>query len=61
MPLPINIQDLLSGHVVEWDRLEFKEGWNPEETIHTMDQVGTKIGTMSKFYLNAWKPKSYWK
>ena len=36
MPLPINIQDLLSGHVVEWDRLEFKEGWNPEETIHTI-------------------------
>ena len=36
MPLPINIKDLLSGHVVEWDRLEFKEGWNPEETIHTI-------------------------
>lgn len=36
MPLPININDLLSGHVVEWDRLEFKEGWNPEETIHTI-------------------------
>ena len=36
MPLPISIKDLLSGHVVEWDRLEFKEGWNPEETIHTI-------------------------
>lgn len=45
MPLPINIKDLLSGHVVEWDRLEFKEGWYSEETIHTMNQVGTKSGT----------------
>jgi ATP-dependent DNA helicase RecG len=30
MPLPINIQDLFTGRVVEWERLEFKEGWNPE-------------------------------
>lgn len=36
MPLPINIDDLLSGHVVEWDRLEFKEGWNPEAAIKSM-------------------------
>jgi ATP-dependent DNA helicase RecG len=36
MPLPINIKQLLTGHVVEWDRLEFKEGWNPQETIQTI-------------------------
>lgn len=36
MPLPVNIDDLLSGHVVEWDRLEFKEGWNPEAAIKSM-------------------------
>lgn len=47
MPLPINIKDLLSGHVVEWDRLEFKEGWNPEETILTMNQVRHQVGTKS--------------
>ena len=33
MPLPINIHDLLTGQVVEWDRLEFKEGWNPLEAV----------------------------
>lgn len=29
MALPINIEELLSGRVVETERLEFKEGWNP--------------------------------
>lgn len=36
MPLPINIQDLFTGRVVEWERLEFKEGWNPESVLHTL-------------------------
>ena len=28
MSLPININDLLHGKSVEWERLEFKTGWN---------------------------------
>ena len=36
MSLPINIKDLIQGHSVEWERLEFKRGWNPEGIIHTM-------------------------
>ncbi len=34
--LPINIKDLLKGKPVEWERLEFKEGWNPLDTLHTI-------------------------
>jgi ATP-dependent DNA helicase RecG len=30
MHLPINIDDVLHGQTVEWERLEFKQGWNPE-------------------------------
>ncbi len=30
MPLHINIEDLLSAKTVESDRIEFKEGWNPD-------------------------------
>lgn len=30
MPLPINISDLLKGRIIEHDRIEFKEGWNPD-------------------------------
>jgi ATP-dependent DNA helicase RecG len=36
MPLPIHIPDLFTGSVVEWERLEFKEGWNPEAALHTL-------------------------
>ncbi len=36
MPLPINIDDLLHGKAVEWERLEFKQGWNPLDTLHTL-------------------------
>jgi ATP-dependent DNA helicase RecG len=36
MPLPINIQDLFTGRVVEWERLEFKEGWNPEVVVRSI-------------------------
>lgn len=30
MPLPININQLINGSTVEWERIEFKEGWNLE-------------------------------
>ena len=36
MPLPIKIDDVLHGQTVEWERLEFKQGWNPEAVVHTM-------------------------
>ncbi|MFH1664848.1 MAG: Fic family protein [Candidatus Omnitrophota bacterium] len=36
MNLPINIDDLLTARTVEWERLEFKEGWNPEAVLHSL-------------------------
>lgn len=36
MPLTLNINDLLTGQVVEWDRLEFKKGWNPLEAVQAI-------------------------
>ena len=36
MKLPINIDDLLNARTVEWERLEFKAGWNPKAVLHTM-------------------------
>jgi len=36
MRLPINIDDVLHGQTVEWERLELKQGWNPEAVLHTM-------------------------
>ncbi len=34
--LPINIDDILSGKAVEWERIEFKAGWNLFLTLHTI-------------------------
>ena len=36
MALPINIDELLTGQIVEWERIEFREGWNPERTLRTI-------------------------
>lgn len=34
--LRISIPDILHGKTVEWERLEFKQGWNPEAVLHTI-------------------------
>jgi ATP-dependent DNA helicase RecG len=36
MSLPINIDEILRGRLVERERLEFKEGWNPEAVLRTV-------------------------
>ncbi len=36
MNLPININQLLHGKAVEWERLEFKAGWNPEVILRSI-------------------------
>src|ERR1035437_962961 len=36
MALPVNIEELVHGNTVEWERLEFKQGWNPEDIIHSV-------------------------
>lgn len=36
MPLPINIDDLINGTTVEWERIEFKESWNDLDILHTI-------------------------
>ena len=34
--LPISLKELIHGHAVEWERIEFKEGWNPEVILHSI-------------------------
>jgi len=36
MALPINIEEMLTGQTVEWERIEFKAGWNPEKILQTI-------------------------
>ena len=51
MALPINLEQLLSGHVVEWARLEFKRGWNPEDAIHTICAFANDLDNWGGGYL----------
>jgi ATP-dependent DNA helicase RecG len=34
--IPLKLETLLSGRVVEQDRVEYKKGWNPNEVIRTV-------------------------
>jgi predicted HTH transcriptional regulator len=36
MALPVNIDDLVNHRKVEWARIEYKEGWNPEKVLHSL-------------------------
>lgn len=36
MAIPTNIKTLLSGGVVEWARIEFKETWNAEASLKSV-------------------------
>ena len=51
MALPINIQDLIHGRSIEWERLEFKEGWNPESVIHSMCAFANDLNNWGGGYI----------
>lgn len=51
MALPINIDELLHGNAVEWDRIELKKGWNPEDIIHTLCAYANDINNWDGGYI----------
>jgi len=51
MALPINIDELINGRIVEWDRIEFKKGWNPKAIIHTMSAFANDINDWGGGYI----------
>lgn len=51
MSLPINIEQLLEGNIVEWERLDFKAGWNPEDVMHTMCAFANDIHNWGGGYI----------
>jgi len=51
MALPINIDNLLTGQIVEWERLEFKAGWNPEKILHTICAFSNDINNWGGGYI----------
>jgi ATP-dependent DNA helicase RecG len=51
MPLPINIKELIHGRAVEWERIEFKAGWNPVNTLHTICAFANDISNWGGGYI----------
>ncbi|MEI6386493.1 MAG: RNA-binding domain-containing protein [Spirochaetota bacterium] len=51
MPLPIDIDALLHGTSVEWERLEFKTGWNPLAVLHTLCAFANDFHNLGGGYL----------
>ena len=51
MALPVNIQQLISGQIVEWERLDFKRGWNPEDVLHTICAFANDIHNRGGGYI----------
>lgn len=51
MALPINIKELVHGKVVEWERLEFKAGWNPEHILHSICAFANDINNWGGGYI----------
>jgi ATP-dependent DNA helicase RecG len=41
--LSINIKELVHVKVMEWERLEFKPCWNPEDILHSICAFATDI------------------
>jgi len=51
MALPININQLINGKIVEWDRIEFKKGWNPKDVLHTTCAYANDINNWGGGYI----------
>ncbi len=51
MALPVNIDDLIHGQTVEWERIEFKEDWNPVPVIHSICAFANDINNWGGGYI----------
>lgn len=49
--IPLKIEILLEGQVVEQNRVEYKEGWNPGDIIHTICAFANDYDNVNGGYL----------
>jgi len=49
--IPLKIDTLLAGRVVEQNRVEYKEGWNPNDIIHTICAFANDYNNINGGYL----------
>ena len=51
MSLPTNVNELINGRIVEWARIEFKRGWNPDSGAKTITAFANDIDNLGGGYL----------
>lgn len=51
MPLPINIQELIAGRIVESERIEYKEGWNPGSVYRSICAFANDFSNIGGGYI----------
>lgn len=51
MAIPITIEKLLTENIVEWARIEFKEGWNPKPILRTISAFANDIDNWGGGYI----------
>jgi len=51
MALPVNIAELINGRTVEWERIEFRKGWNPERTLRTITAFANDFNNWGGGYI----------
>lgn len=49
--IPVNIENLVNGHVVESTRVEFKAGYNPNPIIHSICAFANDIDNIGGGYI----------
>lgn len=51
MAIPVSVEKLLNENIVEWARIEFKEGWNPDSTLKTISAFANDIDNWGGGYI----------
>lgn len=51
MAIPANIHTQLSGSAIEWERIEFRESWQPEDSLKTITAFASDIGNRGGGYI----------
>ena len=49
--LPVTVDTLLQGGIIETERIEFKRSWNPEKVLHTICAFANDIGDVGGGYI----------
>ena len=51
MSLPINIEALITKHLIECERIEFKAGWNPQLILHSICAFANDFNNLGGGYI----------